>query len=188
MAQVLKTPAPRLQILRLISFLFVVGVGILILLNRERVQELARYGYLGIFLITLVSNATVFVPVPGVMMVFAMGSVLNPFLIAIFAGLGGATGEISGYLLGFSGQPLAERSERLMRIQSWMVQNKKRRDLAVFILAAIPNPFFDLAGIAAGTLKIPLFRFWLACALGSILKYLLFAYLGDTALGFLRNW
>jgi uncharacterized membrane protein YdjX (TVP38/TMEM64 family) len=179
-------PERRLQVLRIFAFLFVVGIVALVLINRERVQELAHYGYLGIFLITLIANATVFVPVPGVMMVFAMGSVLNPVMIAVLGGLGGATGEISGYMLGFSGQGFAQRSQRLMRIQDWMVLNKKRRDLAVFILAAIPNPFFDLAGIAAGTLKIPLIRFWIACALGSILKYLLFAYLGDTALGILR--
>lgn len=179
-------PERRLQILRILSLSLVIGIVVLVLLNRERVQELARFGYAGIFLITLISNATVIIPVPGVMMVFAVGSVLNPFLTALLAGLGGATGEISGYLLGFSGQGFAQRSQRLMRIQEWMIENKKSRDLAVLILAAIPNPFFDLAGIAAGTLKIPVLRFWVACALGSILKYLLFAYLGDTALGFLR--
>ena len=47
-------------------------------------------------------------------------------------------------------------------------------------MAVIPNPFFDLAGIAAGTLKIPVLRFYFFCALGSIIKMLAFAYGGNT--------
>jgi len=177
----------RLKILRILSLIFVVGILLLILLNRENIKELPRFGYAGIFLATLVSNATLFVPIPGVMLVFAMGAVFEPFLTAVFAGLGAATGELTGYLLGFSGQGLAERSQRYNRIVDWMRQNNKKRDLAVFGLAAIPNPFFDLAGVAAGTLKIPVLRFWFFCALGSILKYLVFAYAGSSILKFLTR-
>ena len=178
-------PDRRQKILRLLSLIFVVGIVVLILVNRDRVQELPRYGYLGLFFTTLISNATVFVPVPGVMVAFAMGAVFQPVLTALFAGLGGATGELSGYLLGFSGQGLAERSERYQRVITWMTDHEKLRDLAIFGLAAVPNPFFDLAGIAAGTLKMPVLRFWIFCALGSILKYGIFAFAGSTALKFL---
>ena len=48
----------------------------------------------------------------------------------------------------------------------------------VFLLAVIPNPFFDLAGVAAGALKmrLPLFLFWVW--LGETIKMLSFAYAG----------
>lgn len=180
-------PAQRLAVLRLLSFLFVVGIVVVILIYRDHVQELAQYGYLGIFLATLISNATVFVPVPGVMVVFAMGAVFNPFLTAVAAGLGGATGELSGYLLGFSGQGVAERSERFQRIYEWMANHRRWSDFAILVMAAIPNPFFDMAGIVAGMLKIQIQRFWFFCALGSILKYSLFAYAGSNILKFLLN-
>jgi uncharacterized membrane protein YdjX (TVP38/TMEM64 family) len=172
----------RLKILRLVTFLFVVGIVVAIFIFRDQIKELAKYGYAGVFLVTLASNATVFLPVPGVVVVFAMGAVFQPFLTAIFAGLGAATGELSGYLLGFSGQGLAERSPRYQRLYEWLAGHRKMTNLAILVMAAIPNPFFDMAGIAAGTLKIPILSFWLYCATGSIIKMLFFAYAGSTAL------
>lgn len=178
------TPERRLTLLRLLALLLVVGILAIVVIFRDQVQNLAAYGYPGIFLVAAIANATVFVPVPGVMVVFAMGAVFNPFLTALFAGLGAATGELSGYLLGFSGQGLVEGSQRYERIFQWIKNHPRFRDLAVVVMAAIPNPFFDLAGIAAGTLKIPVLRFYFFCAIGSILKMLVFAYGGDTIL----NW
>jgi membrane protein YqaA with SNARE-associated domain len=178
------TPERRLTIARLLSLAFVIGVGVIILVNKDRVQSLAHFGYLGIFLITLIANATVIIPVPGVMVVFAMGAVFNPILTALAAGAGAALGELTGYMVGFSGQGLVENSALYERIRAWMVNNYRLRDLGIMVAAAIPNPFFDLAGIAAGTLKIPIWRFLLFCALGSILKMLAFALAGDTSL----NW
>ncbi len=163
---------------RLLTLLFVIALIVGIYVNRERVQELYALGYLGAFLVTLLANATVFLPVPGVMVVFAMGGVFHPFVTALFAGLGAAFGELSGYLLGFSGQGIIEQSPRYLRIYNWMKGHPHLADLGILIFAAIPNPFFDLAGIAAGALKIPIWRFLLFCALGSILKMLAFAYAG----------
>jgi uncharacterized membrane protein YdjX (TVP38/TMEM64 family) len=175
----------RLTLLRILAFVFVVGIVVLILIFRDQVRQLSHFGYLGAFLIPLIANATIFVPIPGVWVVFAMGAVLNPFFLAIFAGLGAAAGEISGYLLGFSGQGLAERSKLYDRIYPFMDRHLGWSDLVILIMAAIPNPFFDLAGIAAGTLKIPILRFYFFCALGSIIKMLAFAYGGST---FLNLW
>lgn len=174
----------RTGLLRLFSLVFVITLIVGIYLNRERIQELYQLGYAGIFLITMLSNATVFLPVPGVMVVFAMGGVFHPLFIALFAGIGAAVGELSGYLVGFSGQGLAERSQRYQRLLEWMEHNRRLSDFMILVLAAIPNPFFDLAGIAAGTLKIPLWRFLVFCMLGSILKMLVFAYAGRLGL----NW
>jgi membrane protein YqaA with SNARE-associated domain len=179
------SPERRLTILRLLSLLLVVGIAVVIFIFRDQIKNLAQYGYLGIFLATLISNATVFVPVPGVMVVFAMGAVFHPIPTAIAAGLGGATGELSGYLLGFSGQGVAERSERFQQVYGWMAEHRRWSDLAILVLAATPNPFFDMAGIAAGMLKIPIYRFWFFCAIGSIIKYMVFALAGNTTLNFL---
>lgn len=178
------TPERRITLLRIASLLIVVIVLAVIFSYRDRIQDLASYGYAGIFAITVLSNATVFLPVPGVAVVFAMGAIFNPWIIAIVAGCGAALGETSGYLLGFSGQGLAERSERYERILAWLRSNDRWTGWAILVLAAIPNPFFDLAGIAAGTLKIPLWRFLVFCTAGSILKMLAFAFAGDAGL----NW
>ena len=75
-----------------------------------------------------------------------------------------------------------------MRISDWMEHNRRWSDLLILVMALFPIPFFDLAGIAAGTLKIPVWRFLLFCAIGSILKMLAFAFAGAQSLnGFFHS-
>jgi uncharacterized membrane protein YdjX (TVP38/TMEM64 family) len=172
----------RMTLLRVLTLVLFVVIMAVIFMMRDHIQDLAHLGYFGIFLIALIANATVFLPVPGIAMVFAMGAVFDPLLVAIFAGLGAATGELTGYLLGFSGQGLVEGVGWYQRIRDWMTTHPKLINLGILVLAAIPNPFFDAAGIAAGTLKIPVLRFFVFCALGSTLKMMVFAFGGDTIL------
>ena len=40
----------------------------------------------------------------------------------------------------------------------------------IFVLAVIPNPVFDLAGLAAGMLRMPVLRYFTAAATGKIIK------------------
>jgi uncharacterized membrane protein YdjX (TVP38/TMEM64 family) len=41
---------------------------------------------------------------------------------------------------------------------------------AVFGLAVIPNPLFDIVGIVSGVLRIPVWRFFTACWAGNVIK------------------
>jgi membrane protein YqaA with SNARE-associated domain len=169
-------------ILRVLAVLAVIGISIFVFSIREHVSQFAAYGYPGIFLIALLANATVFLPAPGVAVVFAMGSMFNPIGVALAAGTGGALGELSGYLAGFGGQAVVENTTMYTRIQPWV---RKWGAWAVLVLAAIPNPFFDLAGVAAGTLKMPVWKFLLFCWIGQIIKMAMFAYAGAASLNLL---
>ncbi len=171
----------RLALLRIISLLAVIGLSAFIFSIRDQAEDFAAYGYPGIFLISLLTNATVFLPAPGLAVIFAMGGVLHPIGIGIAAGTGGALGELSGYLAGFSGQAIIERMDIYERIEPSV---QKYGTLAILILAAIPNPFFDLAGIAAGIAKIPLIKFLLACWGGQLIKMTAVAYAGTYSI----NW
>lgn len=164
-----------LAILRALALLAVVAITVGVYSIRERVDEFAAFGYPGIFLIALLANATIILPAPGAAVVFAMGAVFNPFGVALAASAGGALGELSGYLAGFSGQAVVERAGPYRRMTAWV---EKYGVWAVLVLAAIPNPFFDLAGIAAGALKMPVAKFLLFCWLGQTVKMLLFALAG----------
>jgi membrane protein YqaA with SNARE-associated domain len=53
---------------------------------------------------------------------------------------------------------------------------------AIFALAFIPNPLFDIAGVIAGGLKIAWWRFLVSCAAGRILRYVLLAAIGGFTL------
>ncbi len=161
--------------LRILSLLFVIGLTICLFLYRNQVKKLEIYGYPGIFLISILANATIILPVPGVLFTSAMGTVFNPFWVAVAAGTGAAIGEITGYIAGFSGQGVIENRKWYDRFTRWM---KKYGDVTILVLAIIPNPLFDIAGMVAGGLKLPLWRYLLWCTIGKIIKMLLFAYFG----------
>jgi membrane protein YqaA with SNARE-associated domain len=165
----------RLTLLRVLALLVVIVLSLYIFSIRDQAEELARYGYLGIFLVAFMAYATVLLPAPAVAVVFTMGSVFNPFFVALVAGAGAALGELSGYLAGFSGQAVIEKVDVYTRLTRWMSKNGP---LTVLFLSAIPNPFFDLAGVAAGALKmrLPLFLLWVW--IGETIKMLIFAYAG----------
>lgn len=172
------------NILRILALLVVVAITIYIYSIRDKVEEFATFGYPGIFLVALMANATVFLPAPGVAVVFAMGSIFHPLGVALAAGTGGALGELSGYLAGFSGQAVIENTNVYDRIHPWVV---KYGSWAILILSAVPNPFFDIAGVAAGIAKMSLKRFLIACWIGQIIKMSLFAYAGYYSLDWLLS-
>jgi uncharacterized membrane protein YdjX (TVP38/TMEM64 family) len=172
-------------ILRILALAAVIGITVYIYSIRERVDEFAAYGYPGIFLVMLMANATVIIPAPGVAVVFAMGSVFNPILVALAAGTGGAIGELSGYLAGFSGQAIVENTQIYNRVSPWV---QKYGAWAILVLSAIPNPFFDLAGIAAGVAKIPIWKFLLFCWVGQLIKMAMFAYAGAYSIDWIAGF
>lgn len=86
-------------------------------------------------------------------------------------------GEISGYLAGFSGQGVAANIRWYDRLKGWM---RKYGEVIVLVMAIIPNPLFDVAGMVAGALRMPLWRFLIWCWIGKVIKMLLFALGGAT--------
>jgi membrane protein YqaA with SNARE-associated domain len=180
-----KIPNVAINILRIFAVLFVIAITLYIYGIRDHIQDFAAYGYPGIFLIALLANATVLIPAPGIAVVFAMGSIFNPLVVALTAGTGGALGELSGYLAGFGGQAIVERTDIYNRIHPWV---GKYGGWAILVFAAVPNPFFDLAGIAAGVSKMPLWRFLLFCWIGQIIKMSIFAFTGAYSLNWLSRF
>lgn len=174
----------KLNILRVIVLLGVIGLTVVLVIYREEIQALQAFGYPGIFLFSILANATILIPVPGVVFTSAMGAVFNPLFVSLAAGAGAALGELSGYLAGFSGQAVVEDSPRYQRVVRWM---EKYGDITILILAFIPNPLFDLAGIVAGILKMPVWKFLAFCVIGKILKMMMFAYAGNWVMQTLEN-
>jgi uncharacterized membrane protein YdjX (TVP38/TMEM64 family) len=173
-----------LNIIRLLVLLGVIALTVILVINREKIQELQAFGYPGIFLVSILANATILVPVPGVVFTSAMGAVFNPFWVSIAAGSGAALGELSGYMAGFSGQAVVENAERYDRVVRWM---EKYGDITILLLAFFPNPLFDLAGMLAGVLKMSVWKFLFYCVIGKVLKMMMFAYAGGWLITFLEG-
>jgi membrane protein YqaA with SNARE-associated domain len=165
----------QLQLARIAAFVLVIAISVLVYSFRDRAEQLAIYGYPGIFFLSALSYATVLLPAPGIAVVFTMGTIFHPVGVAFAAGTGAALGELSGYLAGFSGQAVIERIDIYNRLTDWM---KRYGPLTILVLSAIPNPFFDIAGVIAGSLRLKLSTFLIYCWLGEMIKMLIFAYLG----------
>ena len=138
--------------------------------------DVQTVGYAGAFAVNLASSASIFIPVPGLAVicgVSAGGADLNPALLGMAGAMGATIGELSGYLAGYSGKVFVQRSKRYARISHWVDRNGF---LPLFVLAAIPNPFFDLVGIAAGSLGYSIKRFLLFVLAGETVKFVAIVY------------
>ena len=142
-------------------------------------DELRTYGYGGVFVVTLLGAATLFIPGPTMVAAFVIGSLLNPMIVAVVAGLGSALGETTGYAAGYASRAVVTPKERkdtwYQRIFRWMGSHPF---LTIFLLDAIPNLLGDIAGLIAGRNKYSYFRFLLASFLGKTIRFGMSAYLG----------
>ena len=176
-------PFWKTRLFRLLVLGLVLAISAAIFAFRDRFAELAAVGYGGIFLVSLLSSATIILPAPSLALVFAMGSALPPVLVGLAAGAGEALGELTGYAAGFGGRAVIEEQETYLRLRNWMA---RRGGITIFVLSVVPNPFFDLAGIAAGTLRYPVWRFLLTCWLGKTVKTTIVAWAGAQSLQIIK--
>jgi len=141
-----------------------ITVGIFLFAQRypDKFTEFESYGYLGAFLLSLVANATILLPFPGFLMLFALGAAFNPVFIGLTAGIGGAIGEMTAYLLGYTGRAVVENTRFYNQAVRWL---DRWGVLTVFVFALTPLPF-DVLGVAAGLLRFPFWKFFIACWLG----------------------
>jgi uncharacterized membrane protein YdjX (TVP38/TMEM64 family) len=163
------SPAPLRVVRVILAALPLILVTAFVIIVRPDLASLAGYGYLGVFLLMLLSSATVLMPMPGLATVAAAGILWNPFLVGLAGGLGGASGELFGYLAGYGARDIiASHHNRWLDMIKQFVG--KYGFFAILLLASIPNPFFDVVGIAAGSLGYPGWRFFIAVALGNTIK------------------
>ena len=154
-------------------------VGTFYLLGDDaRKQQIGRIieqpgGLLVLFVVSALSNATLILPVPGLTITTLAGAVADPMAVGVVAGLGQTLGELTGYLAGYSGRALIEDNPRYAGLSRWM---RRFGPLTLFVLAILPNPLFDVAGIIAGALRMPVWVYVIAAGTGKVIKNIAFAY------------
>jgi len=152
----------------ILVILGVIALVVVIFLYQDSLKGLGNYGYLGAFLISVVASLTIVLPVPGIVIVVSLATIFNPWLVALAGGAGSILGELTGYILGLSGSTMLKNNRWYARAESWM---KRWGFWSIFIFAVSFLPF-DFAGIAAGTLRYPLWKFLLAGFAGKVIKYM----------------
>jgi len=141
----------------------------------SKFEQLKHFGYLGAFLISVLLNATVILPVGNFIILFTLGGILPlPVIVGLAGGAGAAIGEITGYMAGYSGRVVVARRKTYTQLEYWV---RRWGGVAIFILSLVPL-VFDLAGIAAGALRFPFWKFLLFCWLGRTILYIFIALSG----------
>jgi membrane protein YqaA with SNARE-associated domain len=135
-------------------------------------RALGNYGYLGVFLITLVGTGAIAFPMPYLGAIIIGGSFLEPGAVALIAGIAAAVGELTGYLIGYSGRSLLPSDGWYASVER---QVKKYGAWVIFAASIVPNPFFDAMGVIAGATRLPVPLFVLACFVGKTIRFWLLA-------------
>jgi membrane protein YqaA with SNARE-associated domain len=157
-------------------------------------DDFRRYGYAGIFFANFLANATAFIPVPGLS---AIGQALvvkgaerlwEPGVV-VAAASAMTLAETTAYGIGALGRGIAEERERpvkgrlgvfMQRAAGWVDWLMARYGFPTLLtLSAIPNPFFEFAGITAGAVRMNFARFIMAVGIGKTVRVILLVTIGE---------
>ncbi len=126
-------------------------------------------GYTSIWFIAFIGAALVFAPVGALGAVCVAVAVdQNPFMVALVAASAEAVGELTGYLAGMGGSSLFERNRFYLRFKNLF---SRYASLTLLFGSAVPNPLFDVMGVAAGSILYPVKRFLLLVFIGKVVKF-----------------
>jgi len=171
----------KTRLLPILTLTFIVGIVVGVFLiyqyNPEMIENLKGYGYLGSFIISVLLNASVILPVGNFVVIAALGATLpSPTLVGLAGGFGAAIGEMTGYMAGYSGQAMVavKNNRRYLKIESWIC---KWGAPAVFLLSVFPFAF-DVVGCIAGAFRYPIWKFFIACWVGRTVLYVVMAWAG----------
>jgi len=140
-------------------------------------QQFTQFGYLGIFIISFIGSVSVIFPIPYTLVIFGLGSVLDPVLVAVSGGLGAALGEFSGYALGYYGTSKISE-ERRKKMDFMLKVFDKYGPIAIFLFALTPLPD-DLLFIPLGVMRYSFVKAFIPAILGKTLMTFIVAYSGQ---------
>lgn len=179
----------------IVILLLLAGIVTSVVIFSDRLIDFKQYGYLGAFLVSMLASATVIAFIPSVPVIFALGGVLNPFFVGLVAGIGEAMGEFTAYFAGRSGHAFffnpakSSQTAEPKGIYAWLQRWVKTRGaLALFLSAAVFNPFFSVIGATAGALRFPPWKFFLIVWAGKTLKWTVVAIIGWGTLSVILRW
>jgi membrane protein YqaA with SNARE-associated domain len=176
--------------------------SVFLIRNSEYVSQLQPHSYSGLFLISLLAGAPIPIFTPVIFITFTLGSILNPVLVGVVAGLGNAVGNTLAYWTGHGGirffaalGNISQVSEPdSSRIGQFFKKIKGSRLLgfanrhemaAVFLLSIFPNPLLTPMVLSLGAARFNFMKFLLSCWTGQTIQAIAIAYFGHFGLRFL---
>lgn len=157
----------KIQLLESICCLVIVAfVAVFAFLYKEKIENFAATGYLGVFIACIAATSTILLPAPGILVVIQYSQLLNPAVVVLIGSGGTALGEMVGYMLGRSSSTIAQINTEGRMFHFF----KRHPKMMTFLFAVIPFPVFDIVGICAGIIKMNPISFWLSCMCGKSIK------------------
>lgn len=154
---------------------------------------LGPLGVVALFFISIIGNASLFLPVPvDIILLFLapvdfLGlGVLTPLILGLVVAFGASIGEFSGYFVGLAGIKSFE-SMKKKEVDKLKILKEKLEAVGIPLVAFFaftPLPF-DLIGIAAGLSKYSKKKFFVGCLLGKVPRYVILAYAGYYGITFI---
>lgn len=138
---------------------------------------ISQWGYLGILFVQLISSSTILLPLPGIAVVFVYGTILNPLIVGLFAAVGSALGELTGYAVGYGGHRLIINRDRKVAKKVRSLLHKHNPFFVIMFFSVIPFPF-DIVGVVCGLSKYDVRKFVLAAFAGNWIKLSVIALAG----------
>jgi len=142
-----------------------------------------RYGYFGVFSVSLLSGISIFFPVPDTLVIFTLSGLkagnawdFDVLVIAAVAGIGAAIGELSGYLIGLGGRKTIIKKYK-KKIDFLERVFKKFGSVAIFAFAFTPLPD-DLVFIPLGMMRYNIVKALIPAYTGKFCMYLVVASAG----------
>ncbi len=150
-------------------------------------QNYALLAYAIVFVVSLFSSATIFIPAPGIAIVLAAATQWDPFGGALAAGTGDALGEVTAYWAGYVGEKIIidEHMAAYQKVAQW---TQRYGAWAVFGIALVPILPFDLVGLVAGGLKVRLWKFIAATWCGKVPRVFVVVYLSHQLPLWFQPW
>jgi membrane protein DedA with SNARE-associated domain len=119
----------------------------------------------------------------AISVLFAAATIWNPFMVGLAAAIGVSVGGLGGYFAGLLGRNVLLKENFMCSINAMLCNKnigiwvKDKGPLVIGILALQPFLPFEVAGIVAGSLKMPIGKFFIATLAGSSIKYISLAFM-----------
>jgi len=141
-------------------------------------ELVAKWGYMGAFVVSVLGNVLPFMPIPYLATIFLTAAnfpEIDPTLLGLVSGLGGGVGKLVTYMMGRGAASIVDIPEERMKALRKLLGSYGA--LAAFILAATPSPD-DIVMIPLGMIKYDMLKYFVAVTCGKIVISLATAYSG----------
>jgi len=154
---------------------------------------IAQYGIPGVFISTMLMNASILLPLPADLIVFSAGALSNhsiffsPLTIGIVAGIGSAIGELTAWAVGWETDELILRKRHGKTYHLVKSFFNRYGFIGIVFFALTPLPL-DVMGLFAGAVHYSPVKYFAASLAGKIPRCLILAYAGNMGITIVLNF